>query len=86
MNGKPMISCEIGTGTSYVNLHENTGFVVPPNDPRALREAMLALRNDDVLARSMGECAAQRYQTYFTADLMVRSYVSHYSELMSASP
>lgn len=26
MYGKPMISCEIGTGTTFVNLHETTGL------------------------------------------------------------
>src|SRR5690606_17794728 len=30
MAGKPMISCEIGTGTSYVNIHQQTGWVIEP--------------------------------------------------------
>jgi Glycosyltransferase len=29
--GKPMISCEIGTGTSYINSHGITGFVISQN-------------------------------------------------------
>src|SRR5690606_38814370 len=41
MMGKPMISCETGTGTSFINLHNDTGFVVPPNDPDALYKAMI---------------------------------------------
>src|SRR5690606_15618876 len=40
MFGKPMISCEIGTGTSYVNLNGQTGIVVPPQNPEALSAAM----------------------------------------------
>ena len=83
MNGKPMISCEIGTGTSFVNVHQQTGFVVPPGDPVGLREAMLALRDDSELARAMGVRALHRYREYFTADSMVESYVSQYSELVS---
>src|SRR4051812_23759578 len=43
MYGKPMISSEIGTGTSYVNEHRHTGLVVPPGDPVAFREAMRRL-------------------------------------------
>jgi glycosyltransferase involved in cell wall biosynthesis len=35
MYGKPMISSEIGTGTSYINIHDETGLVVPPSDPQA---------------------------------------------------
>src|SRR5690606_23534758 len=40
MFGKPMISCEIGTGTSYINYMNNTGYVVPPADSLALANAM----------------------------------------------
>nr|WP_246673258.1 glycosyltransferase [Mesorhizobium sp. B2-4-14] len=36
MCGKPMISCEVGTGTSYVNKAGETGLVVPPSDPERL--------------------------------------------------
>lgn len=40
MFGRPQVTCEIGTGTSYVNVHESTGFVVPPESPCALADAM----------------------------------------------
>ena len=43
MYGKPMISSEIGTGTSYINNHNETGLVVPPSNPQAFREAMRTL-------------------------------------------
>src|SRR5690606_28389959 len=39
MFGKPMISSEIGTGTSYINISGQTGLVVPPSDAAALRAA-----------------------------------------------
>ena len=40
MYGKPMISSEIGTGTTFINIGNETGLVVPPSDPAALRQAM----------------------------------------------
>src|SRR5450759_1496927 len=40
MFGKPQISCEIGTGTSFVNANEETGIVVPPEAPDDLAQAM----------------------------------------------
>jgi glycosyltransferase involved in cell wall biosynthesis len=40
MYGKPLISSEIGTGTTYINIDKETGIVVPPSDPAALRQAM----------------------------------------------
>ena len=39
MCGKPLISCEIGTGTSFVNVHGETGLVVEPEDPVALAQS-----------------------------------------------
>ncbi|MFH7359957.1 glycosyl transferase family 1, partial [Pseudomonas syringae pv. tagetis] len=43
MDGNPMISCEIGTGTSYVNIDEDTGLAVPAENPPALSEALRRL-------------------------------------------
>ncbi len=47
MFAKPMISCEIGTGTSFVNQHQVTGLVVPPADAGELKRAMDVLLRDD---------------------------------------
>lgn len=32
-----MISSEIGTGTTFINIDDDTGLVVPASDPTALR-------------------------------------------------
>ena len=81
MYGKPMISSEIGTGTSFINIHNETGLVVKPGDSDALRQAMLQLWSNPEMACVMGEKAQQRFQQYFTADEMVREYVSLYKQL-----
>ena len=62
MYGKPMISSEIGTGTTYINIHGETGLVVPPSDPQAFGEAMRTLWDNPALAQAMGERAEARYQ------------------------
>src|SRR5439155_27318436 len=41
--GLALVSTEIGTGTSYVNQHGQTGFVVPPESPQALARAIRVL-------------------------------------------
>ena len=82
MFGKPMISSEIGTGTTYINIHGETGLVVKPDDPDALREALRTLDEHPELAREMGRRALHRYQTYFTADQMTDRYVELYNELL----
>ena len=81
MMGKPMVSCEIGTGTSYVNLHEQTGFVVAPEQPAELADAMNALLLDDSLTNSMGLAARKRYETIFSGKALGDAYSSVYREL-----
>jgi len=83
MYGKPMISSEIGTGTSYINVHGETGLVVPPSDPQAFGAAMRKLWEDPALAAAMGRRAEGRYWELFTSEQMARSYVDLYRELVA---
>jgi len=78
MFGKPMISCEIGTGTSFVNINGQTGFVVPPENPRALAVAMNIMLSDKVLAREFGVAARIRYEKYFSGSSMGQAYADLY--------
>lgn len=82
MRGKPMISTEIGTGTSFVNLDQKTGIVVPPADSVALSRAMQHLWNDPTLRTTMGRAARLRYESEFTADIMVTRYSALYESLL----
>ena len=85
MYGKPLISSEIGTGTTFINIANETGLVVPPSDPIALREAMQYLWQHPEQAAIMGKKAQERYWRLFTAERMVNSYVDLYKELMDES-
>ncbi|AZD11491.1 Glycosyltransferase [Pseudomonas chlororaphis] len=82
MYGKPMISSEIGTGTSYINIHGETGLVVPPSDPLAFRAAMRQLWDNPEQAARMGLKAEARYRQLFTADQMGRRWSELYQELL----
>ena len=79
--GKPMISSEIGTGTTFINITDETGLVVPPSDPIALRQAMRYLWEHPEHAAEMGRNAEARYWKYFTAENMVTAYAKLYREL-----
>jgi rhamnosyl/mannosyltransferase len=81
MFGKPLISCEIGTGTSFINVDKDTGMVVQPGDPDALRFAMGYLWDHPEEAAIMGERAKARYFQKFTAQKMAQSYVELYDEI-----
>jgi rhamnosyl/mannosyltransferase len=83
MYGKPMISSEIGTGTTYINVHGETGLVVPPSDHEALRAAMQQLWNDPQMAQEMGQRAEARYWQLFTSAQMADNYARLYQELVA---
>ena len=85
MCGKPMISCEIATGTTYINEDGITGIAVPPEDPPRLRAAMEQLLRDGAQAEAMGAKARGRFEQLFTADAMSVRYEELYRELVMAS-
>jgi glycosyltransferase involved in cell wall biosynthesis len=85
MFGKPLISCEIGTGTSYVNRDGETGIVVAPRDAAALRQAMVRLDEDPTFAKRMGCGARARYERLFTGKPMGERYVRLYERMASIS-
>lgn len=82
MYGKPMISSEIGTGTTFVNIANETGLVVPPSQPDALRDALRYLWEHSSEAEEMGRRAEARYWKYFTAEKMADAYVELYRSLV----
>lgn len=82
MFGKPLISTEIGTGTSYINRHGETGIVVPPDNRQALREAMESLHQDRASAERMGQAARMRYEHLFTGRRMGELYGDLYRALL----
>jgi rhamnosyl/mannosyltransferase len=83
MSGKPLISAEIGTGTTYINIDGETGLVVEPGCPDSLRQAMDRLHNNPGEAREMGERARQRYEQLFTGAQMGRQYAELYRDLLA---
>jgi glycosyltransferase involved in cell wall biosynthesis len=58
-----------------------TGFVVPPNDPRALSEKIAWLRDHPERARAMGEAARKRVLDKFTWPQVVQRCLDIYQGL-----
>ena len=80
MFGKPMISCEIGTGTSFVNKNGETGIVVPPENARELARAMQNLRVEKV-AEACGAAAYARYAAELRSSTMAQRYAHVYQSI-----
>lgn len=81
MFGKALISTEAGSGTSHVNIGGETGLVVDPGSPSALRRAMDRIHGCPELAEAMGRRARQRFDQLFTGDLMGERYAKIYRSL-----
>lgn len=82
MFGKPLISCEIGTGTTFINIDGETGYVAAPGDSDSLAKVMQIMWDDPASAQVMGERALKRYEEKFQAVDMVKSYRDIYAKLV----
>lgn len=78
---KPMITTELGTGTSFVNRHNETGIIVPPKNIIELRKALILLSNNKTLCEEYGKNARKRYEKLFNSDRVGQEYLKIYKEL-----
>lgn len=81
-SGLPLVTTELGTGTSYVNHHGETGIVVPPRDSQALASALQQLVDDSALRARLSQ-GARKQAERFTADRMVADVLSVYREVLA---
>lgn len=81
-SGVPCVCTELGTGTSYANLHEQTGLVVAPSDPAALGEAVNRLLGDAALRHRYGEAGRQRASALFSHQRMLDQIEQLYRDLL----
>jgi rhamnosyl/mannosyltransferase len=81
MYGKPSVSCEIGTGSSFVNRHEETGLVVEPENPHDLSAAVNRLLTNRQERELFGRNARKRYLDHFTTDAMIGRYAQQYQQI-----
>ena len=66
--GLPVICTELGTGTSFVNQHGQTGLVVPACDPGALAAGVCELLADPAARERMGRAGRTRVREWFTTE------------------
>jgi glycosyltransferase involved in cell wall biosynthesis len=79
--GRPVIATHLG-GACEIVVPEETGRLVPPGDPGALAEAVLALLEDAGRRRAMGEAAERRARASFAAQRMVAEFESVLEEVL----
>lgn len=77
-SGVPMIATELGTGTSFVNQHGESGLIVKPDDPNALADALNLLLSDSTLRARLGAGARERARRLFTVEAMMKGVDAAY--------
>jgi len=78
---KPIVSTNLPTGVPWVNRDGESGLVVPPGDPRALRTAIALLLGDPMLREKLGRQGWQRLHAEFTIEGMVERVTGFYARL-----
>ncbi|MDX1952691.1 MAG: glycosyltransferase [Verrucomicrobiota bacterium] len=72
--GKPVISCDLKSGVPFVNLHDQTGIVVPPSSARALAEAIKYLLDRPDIAGRYAANGKARVEQEFRLEQMIERY------------
>ena len=80
---KPIISCDIGTGSSYVNINNETGLTVEGANPKAFADAMTKLNSDRELGAKLGQQAHTRYKNNFTSEIYSKNYIEIYNKVIN---
>jgi rhamnosyl/mannosyltransferase len=80
--GRPVVSCDLGTGVAWVNQHQVTGLVVPPRQPAALAAALNSLLDDPALRARLGAAGRARVLSHFTRERMVSEIEAVYRRLL----
>jgi glycosyltransferase involved in cell wall biosynthesis len=80
-SGRPVVSTELGTGTSWVNQHGSTGLVVPPGDAESLAAAINLLLDDPPMAERFGAAARERARREFSHRVMAERVLRVYERV-----
>lgn len=82
--GKPVIVSSVpGSGIMSVVEDGISGLMVPPEDHKALADAITALRDSPDLTREMGHNGRQRFLDYFQIEVVATRIEKLYSNLLS---
>jgi glycosyltransferase involved in cell wall biosynthesis len=80
--GLPTVATDVG-GVSTVVVDGKTGFLVPPENPHALAEAMVKLLKDAKLRSQMGEAGRKRVDPDFGVETMIDKITSVYEAMIA---
>jgi glycosyltransferase involved in cell wall biosynthesis len=80
--GVPVIGTRVG-GVPDTMIEGETGLLVPPHDPPALAEAIIALANDPARRRAMGEAGRRWVLSEYTVQKMAERMQAVYARVLA---
>jgi glycosyltransferase involved in cell wall biosynthesis len=81
--GRLVIATDHG-GARETIVNNETGYLVPPNDPEMMAEAIrYALSRDETITKAMGVFAQRHVRTHFSSALMKDDTIAVYRELLA---
>ena len=80
---KPLISCEIRTGTSFINRNRKTGYVVKASSSKSLRTAIDKIFSKKLTIKNLKLNSRKRFNRYFNQNLMAKSYYKLYKSILN---
>jgi glycosyltransferase involved in cell wall biosynthesis len=78
-HGRPVVATGVG-GLRDLVVDEETGLVVPPRDPQALRAALERLLADSELRRRLGAAGRERAREHFSWEAVTDATLAAYAE------
>jgi glycosyltransferase involved in cell wall biosynthesis len=80
-HGRPVVATSVG-GLLDLVVDGETGIVVPPRDPAALRSALERLLADPQLRRKLGAAGRDRARTHFSWETVTDATLAAYAEAL----
>jgi L-malate glycosyltransferase len=80
--GLPTVATDVG-GNREVVVDEETGFLVPPEDPALLADRVVRLLRDEPLRQAFGTKARARAAAAFSEERVLRAYEQFYRDVVA---
>lgn len=81
--GLPLVATEIpGSGTWWVNAHNDSGLNVPVGDSQAMAQAIMSITADPETHEAFRRRARRRWESVFTAERMIDNCLDLYRTLI----